>query len=90
MFAVNFPINTGTFVIVNHKDVDLTNPKNLLGRLGSISCYQCVTEQDTRDGVFLVTVSGYKDCWCGQYLLNDLIIATDEQIKMYEKEMRIN
>ena len=88
MFTVTFPIDIGTFVITNYKDIDLTNSKSRLGRLGSISCYQYVTERDTNANVFLAMVSGYKDVWCGQYLLRDLIVATDEQVKMYEKEMR--
>lgn len=53
-FTKTFPYNTGTFVVVNEESVDITSPKTLLGRLGSISCYQCVDEDDD----FMVVVSG--------------------------------
>lgn len=29
-FTVNFPVDTGTFVITNYKDVDLSKPETLL------------------------------------------------------------
>lgn len=86
-FTKVFPVNIGTFVIVDHKDVDLTNPNVLLGRFGSIECYQCVDDED--DNEYTVMVSGYKDSWCGEYLLSDVVIATEEQVKMYEKIMGI-
>ena len=34
-------------------------------------------------------VSGYKDSWCGEYLLSKLKIATDKQVKEYEMVMGI-
>lgn len=86
-FTVTFPVDTGTFVIVDHEDVDLSDPKNLRGRFGSISCYQCVAKDDDDDHI--VMVSGYKDAWGGEYLLSKVLIATDEQIEMYKKEMEI-
>lgn len=82
-FSVTFPVDTGTFVIVNHNGIDLTNPKNLIGRLGSIACYQCVDKRN--EGDHIVMVSGYKDAWAGEYLLSELLIATDEQVASYEK-----
>ena len=88
-FTLTFPIDTGTFVIVDHKGVDLSESKNLLGRLGSISCYQCVDKRCGDPDYYIVMVSGYKDSWCGEYLTKDLLIATDEQVKMYEEEMGI-
>lgn len=48
-FTKTFPINTGTFVIVQ-----VGNTK----RLGTVACYQCVTEEDEED---MVMVSGYKE-----------------------------
>lgn len=86
MFTVTFPVDIGTFVIVNHKDVDLSKPKALLGRVGTIACYQSV---DDKNDDHLVMVSGYKDSWCGEYLLSECLIATKEQIKAYKKAMRL-
>ena len=64
-----YPRNTGTFVIVQ-----VGNTK----RLGTVVCYQCVTEEDEED---MVMVSGYKESWCGEYLLSEVKIATDEEIR---------
>ena len=84
-FTITFPIDIGTHVIVDHEGIDLSNPKNLRGRFGTLACYQCVVNDDD----YIVMVSGYKDAWCGEYLLNNVLIATDEQIEMYKKEMGI-
>lgn len=84
-FTITFPVDIGTYVITN-TDIDLNNPENLKGNLGSIACYQCV---DDKENDFIVMVSGYKDSWCEEYLLSKLKIATDEQIKTYEKVMGI-
>lgn len=86
-FTVTFPVDTGTFVITNHKDVDLSKPKALLGRVGTIACYQCVDSKENDEHI--VIVSGYKDSWCGEYLLSELLIATEEQVKEYKKQMGI-
>ena len=53
-FTKTFPINTGTFVIVQ-----VGNTK----RLGTVVCYQCVTEEDEED---MVMVSGTIQCSCGE------------------------
>lgn len=84
-FSKTFPYDTGTFVIVNKDDVDMSKPKSLLGHLGSIACYQCVDEDDE----LLVMVSGYKDAWCGEYLLDEIRLATDLEVDNYEKLMGI-
>ena len=65
-FTKTFPINTGTFVVVQ-----VGNTK----RLGTVACYQCVTEEDEE----------YKESWCGEYLLSEVKIATKEEIKQYMK-----
>lgn len=83
-FIKEFPVDIGTFVIVDHEYIDLDNPRNLLGRLGTIACYQCV---DNNGDDFIVMVSGYKDSWCGEYLLSKVMIANDKQIEEYKKEM---
>lgn len=83
-FTKTFPINTGTFVIVECEDIDLNDIQNLLGRLGSISCYRCVSEDDKDDIDYTIMVSGYKDSWRGEYLLSEVKIATKDQIEQYE------
>lgn len=80
-FTLTFPVDTGTFVITESEEVK--EDKDLLGRLGSISCYQCVDEHSGDDD-YIVMVSGYKDSWCGEYLLSELKIATDEQVEAYK------
>lgn len=85
-FTKTFPVDTGTFVIVDYENIDLTNPKELLGKVGTIAAYQCVTK---KENIYLVMVSGYKDSWCGEYLLDKCLVASDEQVKLYEKEMGI-
>lgn len=86
-FTVTFPVDIGTFVIVDYKGIDLSKPKLLLGRVGTISCYQCV---DNKEDDHLVMVSGYKDSWCGEYLLKDVLIATEDQINAYKYVMGID
>lgn len=44
-FTITFPVDIGTFVITD-TSVDLNNPNNLKGNLGSISCYQCVDDKE--------------------------------------------
>ena len=87
-FTITFPYNTGTFVVVLEEGIDYSNPKALLGRLGTIACYNCVDERD-KDERFLVVVSGYKDAWCGEYLLSDIRLATDDEVKQYKDMMGI-
>ena len=80
-FTVNFPVDTGTFVITNYKDVDLSKPETLLRRVGTI--------QESDDNSFIVMVSGYKDAWCQETLLDWLHIATNEEVELYKKEMGV-
>ena len=84
-FTKTFPYDTGTFVVVHANDVDTNNPETLRGRLGSIACYQCVDE----DEELIVMVSGYKDAWCGEYLLGQIRLATDLEVETYKKIMGI-
>ena len=88
-FTRTFPYNTGTFVIVDEDEnkVDINNPETLIGRLGSIACYNCVNENDNDS--FLVVVSGYKSAWCGEYLLEETRLATDLEVETYKKVMGI-
>lgn len=84
-FTKTFPYDTGTFVLVDLDTYDENDPKTLLYRLGSVACYQCVSESDE----CAVMVSGYKDCWCGEYLLSEIRLATDIEVSTYEKMMGI-
>lgn len=84
-FTKTFPYNTGTFVVIKDDNVDWNNPKSLLGHLGTIVCYQCVDEDDE----LMVMVSGYKDSWGSEYLLNEIRLATDEEIETYKNLMGI-
>lgn len=77
-FTVNFPVDTGKFVITNYKDVDLSKPETLLGRVGTIACYQSIT-QESDDNSFIVMVSGYKDV----KLLKWMDVITDGVIVIY-------
>ena len=45
-FTKTFPYDTGTFVLVDLDTYDENDPKTLLYRLGSVACYQCVSESD--------------------------------------------
>ena len=87
-FTVNFPVDTGTFVITDYKDVDLSKPETLRGRVGTIACYQSITKEND-DNSFIVMVSGYKDAWCQEILLDWLHIATNEEVELYKKVMGV-
>ena len=84
-FIREFPYNTGMFVVVDLDGYDENDPKTLLTRLGSITCYQCVNEDDE----LVVMVSGYRDSWCGAYFLNEIKIATKEEVNKYRELMGI-
>lgn len=84
-FTKTFPYDTGTFVVITKRCEKINTPKDLIGRLGSIACYQCVTNRDE----YAVMVSGYKDCWCGEFLLEDIRLATEDEVKLYKNIMGI-
>lgn len=83
-FTKTFPYDTGTFVLVDLDTYDDKDPKKLINRLGTIACYQCVTE---KEDVGIVMVSGYKNAWCGEYLLNEIRLATEEEVNVYRDIM---
>lgn len=85
-FTKTFPYDIGAFVIVNPDMYDKDDPETLKNQLGTITCYQCVKEDDE----LLVMVSGYKNAWCGEYLLNDIRLATDLEVDIYKDIMDIN
>lgn len=83
MFIVEFPYDIGTFVQVNDSmRGESTNPKECwddLGDIGTIACYNCVDNSKT-DDKFVVVVSGYKQSWCGEYLLREIRLLTQDEI----------
>ena len=85
-FTKTFPYDTGTFVLVDLDTYDGTHPRQLINRLGTITCYQCVDEDDE----LMVMVSGYKNAWCGEYLLSEIRLATDLEVNTYKDIMGIN
>ena len=84
-FTKTFPYDIGTFVLVDLDTYDSRYPKKLINRLGRVTCYQCVTEKDA----FMVMVSGYKNSWCGEYLLSEIRLATEEEVNTYKDIMGI-
>lgn len=84
-FTKTFPYNTGTFVLVDLDTYDENDPKKLINRLGTITCYQCVNEEDE----LIVMVSGYKNAWCGEYLLNEIRLASKQEVNIYKDIMGI-
>lgn len=74
-FTKTFPYETGTIVKVpNEYGAD----EEIM--LGSIACYNCVRDND-KDCT--IVVSGLKEAWCGEYLQEDIAIATKEEIGTY-------
>lgn len=67
MFIKEFPVNCGTKV------------KTRDGSIGSIACYQCVSDKEAKgdENEFIVMVSGIKESWCGEYLLSELEILEE-------------
>lgn len=87
LFTVEFPYDIGTFVQVNNS-MRGESPKSKecwddLRDIGTIACYNCVDNSQT-DDKFVVVVSGYKQPWCGEYLLRDIRLLTDDEIEIVE------
>ena len=84
MFTQTFPYDIGTFVRVNDNGRgELPSPKSIIGHgdlgdIGTISCYQCVTDEEDD---YCVMVSGYKQSWCGEYLLQEIRPLSPEEIQ---------
>lgn len=78
MYTVELPYDNGTFV-------KITNPlferKETLD-IGTISGYTVFSPSD-----FTVWVSGYKESWCGEYMLSEVEPMTDEEIKQLKIEV---
>lgn len=85
-FTKTFPYDTGTFVVVDLDTYDKNDPKQLMYRLGIITCYQCINEDDE----LVAMVSGYKSAWAGAYLLSEIRLATELEVDTYKNIMGIN
>lgn len=87
LFTVEFPYDIGTFVQVNDgMRGESPKPKECwddLGDIGTIACYNCVDNSQT-DDKFVVVVSGYKQSWCGEYLLREIRLLTEDEITIVE------
>lgn len=71
MYTVELPYNKGTFVkiISPYFDIDRSN-------IGTVVGYSVFSPTD-----ITIHISGYKDSWCGEYLLDDIRMMTDEEIE---------
>ena len=90
MFTVEFPYDIGTFVQVNNSmRGESPKPKECwddLGDIGTISCYNCVTNSD-KDDKFVVVVSGYKQAWCGEFLLREIRLLSEDEIQLVRSQV---
>ena len=77
MFRVEFPYDIGTFVKIKSNFRETNNED-----IGTIACYNCVDDEpDSNGDQFVVVVSGYKDAWCGEYLVREIELLTEEEIE---------
>lgn len=90
MFTVEFPYDIGTFVQVNDDTRgEPPKPKECwddLGDIGTIACYNCVDNSQT-DDKFVVVVSGYKQAWCGEFLLREIRLLSKEEIQLVKSQV---
>ena len=84
MFTQTFPYDIGTFVIVNDDERgERPSSESIVGNddfrdIGTVACYQCVTDKEDD---YVVMVSGYKQAWCGEYLLQEIRLLSPEEIE---------
>ncbi len=67
MFKVEFPYDIGTFVKGKFSNGEML--------YGTVSCYQCVDASD-----FMIMVSAYKEPFCAEFLIEDLVLLTEDEI----------
>lgn len=72
MYTVELPYDNGTFVKVVNPAFERKLPMDI----GTVSGYTVFSPSD-----FTVWVSGYKESWCGEYMLSEVEPMTDEEIK---------
>lgn len=79
MFTIDFPYDFGSFV----KIIDRLFERKRPIEYGTIVSYTVA-----KDGI-AVFVSGYKEPWCGEYMLEDVQLMTDgevDELKRLRKE----
>lgn len=72
MFTVELPYDIGTFVKINNPMFERKEPLDC----GTIVSYSVFGSTN-----MTVFVSGYKEPWCGEYMLSEIEIMTEEEIK---------
>lgn len=77
MYTVELPYDRGTFVkIIN----PLFERKKVL-EVGTVEGYNVFSPTD-----ITVFISGYKESWCGEYMLSEIELMADEEIKQIKLE----
>jgi hypothetical protein len=76
MFTAEFPYDFGAFV----KIIDPLFERKQPLEYGTIAAYTVSSPTD-----ITVFVSGYKEAWCGEYLLSEIEPMTDEEIEQIER-----
>ena len=72
MFAIELPYDIGTFVKITEPLFERKKP--LL--CGTIVSYSVFGQTD-----ITIFVSGYKEPWCGEYMLSEIEIMDESEIK---------
>ena len=72
MFAIELPYDIGTFVKITESLFERKKP--LL--CGTIVGYSVFGQTD-----ITIFVSGYKEPWCGEYMLSEIEIMDESEIK---------
>lgn len=74
---VELPYEIGTYV----KVIDTIGSDKRVEGIGSVAAYTV-----SKPGDYMIWVSGYKESWCGEYLPNEVIPLSEEEIKkLYEE-----
>lgn len=77
MFTVELPYNQGAFVKITNPLFERKEPIEV----GTIVGYYVFSPTD-----IAVYVSGYKESWCGEYMLSEIELMTDEEIEQLKAE----
>ena len=77
MFTVELPYEKGTFVKIINPIFERKEPIDS----GTIVGYNVFSSTD-----ITVFVSGYKESWCGEYMLSEIELMTDKEIEQLKAE----
>lgn len=77
MFKVELPYNIGTFVNIINPKFERREPIDC----GTVSAYTVVGENN-----YCIWVSGYKESCTGEYLPEEVVPMTNEEIEKIKKE----